>query len=151
MKSQGLSTLRKVESADAGHQTLTRRLVTTILGAAVIFLGSCATLVSTSYDISDMAVKQKQNGFLIELSAHRPIKEVTAFISKDNWLIITLVGATVDFDRLRTWPPDNLISQVQVVGYSTSVQLTLKLKKDFHTCDVVHPPGSNNIDIALFQ
>lgn len=118
---------------------------------SVSFLSSCASLSPSVYDISDVIVQQKQNGSLIELPAHHPIEDVTAFISKDNWLVITLVGATVDFDRLRTWAPNDLISQVQVVGYSTSVQLTLKLKKDFHSCDVVHPPGSNNIDIALFQ
>ncbi len=104
-----------------------------------------------TYDISDLSVQQKQNGYLIELSAHRPIEDVTAFISKDNWLVITLVGATVDFDRLRMRKPDELISEVQVVGYSTSVQLTLKLKRDFRSCDVIHAPGNSTIDISLFE
>ncbi len=151
LKSSDFNTSGDVHCIAVEHHALPHRLVAIILGATAIFLSSCATFVSTSYDISDMVVEQKQNGYLIELSAHRPVKDVTAFISKDNWLVITLVGATVDFDRLRTWPPDDLISQVQVVGYSTSVQLTLKLKKDFHTCDVVHPPDSNDIDIALFR
>lgn len=141
------------------RQTLSRvdkhiaflRLLLFLAGIGVTtFLDSCATFAPPSYDISDMKVEQKQNGCLIELSAHRPIKDVTAFISKDNWLVITLVGATVDFDRLRTWSPDDLISQVQVVGYSTSVQLTLKLKKSFRSSEVVRPPDSNNIDISLF-
>jgi hypothetical protein len=116
-----------------------------------VLVSSCATMFTPSYDISGMNVEQKENGYLFELSARRPIKDVTAFISQDNWLVITLVGATVDFDRLRTWPPNDLIARVQVVGYSTSVQLTLKLKKHFHSCDVVRPPDSNNIDIALFE
>ncbi len=132
-----------------------RSVYTALVGLATLLLAaslnSCASFSTSAYDVSGISVQQKENGYLIELAARRPVKEVTAFISKDNWLIITLVGATVDFDRLRTWSPDELISQVQVVGYSTSVQLTLKLRKDFHTCDVVHPPGSNNIDIALFQ
>lgn len=98
-----------------------------------------------------MRVEKKGNGYLIELSGRKPVKDVTAFISKDNWLIITLVDATVDFDRLRSWKPDDLISSVQIVGYSTSVQLTLKLKENFRSCEVVHPPGSSHIDISLFE
>ena len=119
--------------------------------ALAALLGSCATFSSSSYDISDIRVELKQNGSLIELPASRPIKDVTAFISKDDWLIVTLVGASVDFDRLRKREPDDLLSRVQVVGYSTSVQLTLKLKKHFRSCEVVRPPGINTIDISLFE
>ncbi len=139
------------QQAKATHQFAVRLLHFYFVSAIAFFLCSCGSFIPPSYDISNLNVEQKQNGYLVELTAHRPIKDVSAFISKDNWLIITLVGATVDFDRLRTRSPDDLISQVQVVGYSTSVQLTLKLKKDFRSCDVMHPPGSDNIDISLFE
>jgi AMIN domain len=126
-------------------------LIAFALFSSATFLSSCASFSPSTYGISDVIVEQKQNGYLIELPAQRPVKDVTAFISKDNWLVITLVGATVDFDRLRTRQPDELIAEVQVVGYATSVQLTLKLKKDFRSCDVIHPPGSDDIGISLFE
>jgi hypothetical protein len=121
----------------------------TVLLSLTLF-SSCATVFSSAYDVSAMTVENKENGCLVELSARKPIKDVTAFVSRDNWLVITLVGATVDFDRLRSWESDDLVSEVEVVGYRTSVQLTLKLKKIFRTCEVVRPKGTNNVEISLF-
>ncbi len=97
-----------------------------------------------------MRIEKKENGYLVELIVGKPISDVSAFISKDNWLVVTLVDATVDFDRLRSWEPDDLTSSVEVFGYRTSVQLTLKLRINFRSCEVVHAKGSNNIEISLF-
>ena len=132
---------------------ITRWLSASVLLMVILsltLLSSCATVFSSSYDVSSMTVEKKQNGCLVELSVRKPIKDVSTFISKDNWLVITLVGATVDFDRLRSWEPDDLVSEVQVVGFRTSVQLTLKLKQSFRSCEVVHPTDSDKIDISLF-
>jgi hypothetical protein len=130
-------------------QWLSAPVLFTVILSLTLF-SSCATLFSSAYDVSAMTVEKKENGCLVELSARKPIKDVSAFVSRDNWLVITLVGATVDFDRLRSWESDDLVSEVEVVGYRTSVQLTLKLKKIFRTCEVVHPKGTNNVEISLF-
>jgi hypothetical protein len=117
---------------------------------SLTLLSSCATVFSSAYDVSAMTVEKKDNGCLVELSIRKPIKDISALISRDNWLVITLVGATVDFDRLRSWEPDDLVSEVEVIGFRTSVQLTLKLRQSFRSCEVVHPTDSNKIDISLF-
>ena len=122
-----------------------------IVATLLTFLSSCITLFAPNVSVTDMRVEKRGNGYLVELSCRKPIQDVTAFISKDNWLIITLVGATVDFDGLRFRKPDDLVSSVQVVGYSTSVQLTLKLKESFRSCDIVHARSGDNIEISLFS
>jgi hypothetical protein len=118
--------------------------------ALLALFNSCSVFSPQLFDVSDIAVQKEQNGYLVEISAHRPIGDVSAFISKDNWLVITLVGATVDFDRLRSRRQDDLISEVEVVGFRTSVQLTLKLKQNFRSCEVIHPKETDNIQISLF-
>ena len=112
---------------------------------------SCATFHSPTYDVSDLRVEQKKNGYLVDLVAHRQIGDVAAFVTRDNWLIITMVDATVDFDRLRAIEPNDLISTCQVVGSKTSVQLTLKLKKEFRSCEVVRGPSITDVSVALFS
>ena len=125
-------------------------LLTFAAAVMLTLLSSCSVLSPAKFDVSDMSVEKEKNGYLVRISVNKPISDVAAFISKDNWLVVTLVGATVDFDRLRSWEPDDLISNVEVIGYKTSVQLTLKLKQSFHSCEVVHMKQGDNIDISLF-
>ena len=125
-------------------------LLTFAAAVMLTLLSSCSVLSPAKFDVSDMSVEKEKNGYLVRISVNKRISDVAAFISKDNWLVVTLVGATVDFDRLRSWEPDDLISNVEVIGYKTSVQLTLKLKQSFHSCEVVHMKQGDNIDISLF-
>ncbi len=112
---------------------------------------SCTTLFKPEYDVSDIRVRQKRNGYLIELEVNRRIDDIAAFVTPDNWLIITIVGATVDFEHLRSMEPNDLISSVEVIGYKTSVQVTLKLKREFRSCEVVHDNPERGVSIALFS
>ena len=118
---------------------------------SLMFLSSCASLYTPMYDVPTMNVEKKINGYLLELSVRKPIEDVSAIVTRDNWLLITLVGATVDFERFRSWKPDDLIAEVQVVGTKTSVQLTVKLKEKFRTCEVTHDKASDNVEISLFS
>ncbi len=116
-----------------------------------VLLTSCATLSGISFDISDIRVEHKLNGYLVELVTGHPIGDVAAIISKDDWLMITIVGSTVDFDRLRAVPSNDLFSECEVVGTRTSVQLTIKLKQKFRSCDVVRDPDDKSVSIALYS
>lgn len=122
-----------------------------VLTIAIEFFNSCAPMFKSESGISDIYLEHKKNGYLIELQGSRSVKNVAAFISTDNWLVITLVDSDVDFDRLRSWQPEGPISDVEVVGYRTSVQLTLKLKEKFRRCELVPEGESKNIQIALFS
>jgi len=92
-----------------------------------------------------------KNGCLVKLQGNGCVQSVAAFISTDDWLIVTLVGATVDFDRLRSWKTDDPFGDIAVVGYRTSVQLTLKLTTKFRSCEVVPNTGSDDVEIDLFN
>jgi len=122
-----------------------------ILLLAMELFGSCAPLFRPDTGISDIRVEHKKNGCLVTLQGNEPVKNVAAFISTNDWLIITLVGTTVDFDRLRSWRTDDPIGDVAVVGYKSSVQVTLKLTAKFRSCEVVPGNDSDNVEIALFN
>ncbi len=126
-----------------------RKTFTAVVLLAAFFY-SCAALSPAEAVVSALRFDQKLNGCLVELVSNRRPGEVEAFITHDNWLIITIVGATVDFDRLRSTEPNDLISMCQVVGSRTSVQLSLKLKQEFRSCEVVRGPSDTNVSIALF-
>ncbi len=121
-----------------------------LLLISVFLFASCSTFLAPTYDVSNIRVEQKKNGYLIDLVARRKLGDVAAIITRDNWLVVTIVGASVDFDRLRSMEPNDLISTCQVVGSKTSVQLTLKLKQEFRSCEVVRGPSDTDVSIALF-
>ncbi len=129
---------------------LGRTYLVALVSFAVAF-SSCSSFLSPAYDITGIRVEQKKNGFLVDLLARHKLGDVGAIITRDNWLIVTIVGATVDFDNLRSMEPNDLFSMCQVVGSKTSVQLTLKLKQDFRSCEVVRGPTDSDVSIALFS
>ncbi len=129
-----------------------KNIISLLLSVCVAgIFNSCATFSSPSYDISGVRVEHKKNGYLVDLRVNHAVGDVAAFISKDNWLIVTVVGATVDFDRLRAMEPNGLITECQIVGSRTSVQVTLKLREEFRSCEVIRSPDGTDVSIALFS
>lgn len=118
---------------------------------ALVLIPSCTPLFRTKAGISDMRIQKKDNGYLVEFACNNKVGDITAFISSDDWLVITLVGISVDFDRLRSMPPNDLYSSVQVVGYRTSIQVTLKLRQKFRSCQIFRNPSNDDVGVALFQ
>lgn len=128
--------------------TFTLRLV--FLVSVALLGNSCMPLFRSQAVVTGIETHERDNGFVVQLTCGRTVGDVSAFISADNWLVITLVGTGVDFDRLRSTPPNDLFSSVQVVGYQSSVQVTLKLRQQFRSCDVVANPQNDDVLISLF-
>lgn len=122
-----------------------------VLTLLALTVNSCASFFLPEYDVSDISVQKKDNGYLILLAVNRDIRDVSAFVTNENWLVVTIVGATVDFDHLRSMGPNDLFSSVEVIGFKTSVQVTLKLKPEVKSCEVVHDQSDRDIAISLFN
>ena len=82
------------------------------------------------YNIYDLKVSQKLNGFLIEINLSEPLN-YEVFKSEDNWLIINFFEGKIDtiyFSKLNI--PD-VISESKAYQFQGSAQLSLKLYKEF--------------------
>ncbi|MDP2960535.1 MAG: N-acetylmuramoyl-L-alanine amidase, partial [candidate division Zixibacteria bacterium] len=82
------------------------------------------------YNIFDLKVSQKLNGFLIEINLSKPLN-YEVFRSENNWLIINFFEGKIDtiyFSKL--YIPD-VILESKAYQFQGSAQLSLKLYKEF--------------------
>jgi N-acetylmuramoyl-L-alanine amidase len=107
-------------------------------------------LVKPKFDIYDAKVEQRSNGYLLRFFAGRKIKDYEVWLGRDNWLYMTISGARVDISQIKKLAPSKVVSKVEVVQYSQSVQLSLKLIPKVKHYEVVSGNDSDDILIALY-
>ena len=110
---------------------------------------SCCSFAKPEFDVADLWTESRANGCLVQLSTGRKVEAVEALLTRSDWLIITIPNATVDFDRIRSISPNELVSSVEIIGFRQSVQVSLKLNKKFASCEVVQNKGTRDIVISL--
>jgi N-acetylmuramoyl-L-alanine amidase len=106
--------------------------------------------VKPKFDIYDAKVEQRSNGYLLRFFAGRKIKDYEVWLGRDNWLYMTISGARVDISQIKKLAPSKVVSKVEVVQYSQSVQLSLKLVPKVKHYEVVSGNDSDDILIALY-
>jgi N-acetylmuramoyl-L-alanine amidase len=107
-------------------------------------------LVKPKFDIYDAKVEQRSNGYLLRFFAGRKIKDYEVWLGRDNWLYMTISGARVDISQIKKLAPSKVVSKVEVVQYSQSVQLSLKLVPKVKHYEVVSGNDTDDILIALY-
>lgn len=118
----------------------------------LIFLQSCSLGIFRTapvYDISEMLLEERLNGYLIRLVARREISDLEVLVNREYWLYITIAEATVDLDNLQSLKPEGLVEVIEVSSFESSVQIMLKLSQKIRYCDVLRDEKSNDILLAL--
>jgi hypothetical protein len=121
-----------------------------ILGEMIFILDSCVPPRNSIFDVSDLTIERKSNGYLICLSANKRIEGIEAFISKSNWLIITIANASMDMNKVKSLKPVGIIQKIEIDKFQSSVQLSMKLSEKGGRVEVVHDPETNNVFVDLF-
>jgi N-acetylmuramoyl-L-alanine amidase len=106
--------------------------------------------VKPKFDIYDAKVEQRSNGYLLRFFAGRKIKDYEVWLGRNNWLYMTISGARVDISQIKKLAPSKVVSKVEVVQYSQSVQLSLKLVPKVKHYEVVSGNDTDDILIALY-
>ncbi|MBE0559194.1 MAG: hypothetical protein IH628_18350, partial [Proteobacteria bacterium] len=104
---------------------------------------------SPRFDITDLDVEPKLNGYLLTLKASRPLGGVEAWLKPDGWLFVTVTDARADTDALTRIKPTGPIKKILVFQSPTSVQLTFRLSPDVVKAEVVDDPSSANLQLSL--
>lgn len=102
------------------------------------------------YDVSDLRIEQKDNGYLVELINTRNVDGIEAFITQSDWLIITVAGASVDVGKVRKLKPFGIIRKIEVDEFETAVQISMKLSGKAGPVEIVRDSHSNNVFVSVF-
>lgn len=118
-------------------------------GFILVQCSSCSMIFRQTFDITDLQVEKRSNGYFVQIAATRDLHDIEALLVRGSWLVVTIAGVKVDFERLRSIQPDDVLYSVEVTGFRTSVQLTIKLRRDFESCQVVQDQKSSDVLIVL--
>ena len=101
------------------------------------------------FDITDVQIEPKLNGYLMTIEAARKLGDVEAWLKPDGWLFVTIANARADTVTLSKLKPYGAIRRILVFQSPTSVQLTFKVAPDVNSAEVINEPGTNNLMISL--
>jgi len=123
-----------------------------MLAGFSILLSTCnpAGRRASAYDVSDLKIEQKDNGYLVELVNSRDIAGIEAFITQSNWLVITVADASVDVGKVKMLKPFGIIQKIEVDEFATAVQISLKLSEKTGPVEIVRDPHSSNVYVSIF-
>ena len=122
-----------------------------LLAGITIILDSCSSFLRTQYDVSDLKIEKKLNGYLLKFTANKRIEDMEAFVSQSDWLIVTIANATVDTEKIKSAEFPGIIQEIQTENFGLSVQVSLKLSRKPGKVEVVRDPELYDFYIDLFE
>lgn len=114
-----------------------------------LLLTSSASPLDSPFDITNIQIEKKLNGYLMTVEAARKLGDVEAWLKPDGWLFVTITNARADTVNLSKLKPYGAIRRILVFQSPTSVQLTFKVAPDVSHAEVIPDPETNNILISL--
>ena len=102
-----------------------------------------------TYDINDLVIEQRKNGYLIRIKATRHFDEYESWLRQDNWLYVTIASARADTTKLNSVKPTGIIQQILVIQNPTAIQLTFKLNRRAESAQIVPDPSSNDLLLTI--
>ena len=124
------------------------------IGITLVFISfqSCSLRIfrtAPEYDVSDILVEERSNGYLVRIVAHRELRQFEAWINRGNWLYLTIAEAKVKLDNLESLRRAGLVELVEITPFESSVQIAMKFPKKIRYRDIIRDKESNDIIIAL--
>jgi len=107
------------------------------------------TVSPSSYDIGDLIVEQRKNGFLIRIKATRHFDEYESWLRHDNWLYVTIADAHADTTKLNSVKPTGIVQRILAIQSPTAVQLTFKLNRRAESAQILADPSSNDLLLII--
>ncbi len=119
---------------------------------SLLFVQSCSLGIFTAgprFDVSDVTLEERLNGYLIRIVANRPIDDFEVLVNRDYRLNITIAEASVDLESLRSLRPTGLVEEIEVTPSEHFVQLMMKFSRKIRYRDVIRLRNSNDILLAI--
>lgn len=101
------------------------------------------------FDITNVVIESKLNGYLMTIEAARKLGDVEAWLKPDGWLFVTVANAKADTNALAQLKPYGAIRKILIFQSPTSVQLTFKVAPDVVKAELINESGTNNLLVAL--
>ncbi|HXK49474.1 MAG TPA: hypothetical protein PKW56_03325 [Clostridiales bacterium] len=104
-----------------------------------------------SFSISDLEVVEKNNGVLISLNykGDDPVSNISSFFSGDSFFNISFYKGKFS-DSIKNYVYNkSVVRSVKFFEFGDSVQITLRLKKDYNSSDISTVKGK--IIISVFN
>jgi hypothetical protein len=120
-----------------------------LLAGITIILDSCSSFLRTQYDVSDLKIEKKLNGYLLKFTANKRIEDMEAFVSQSNWLIVTIANASIDSVKIESVKPSGIIEKIETENFGPSVQVSLKLSENVEKVEVVRDPETYDMYVNL--
>jgi len=107
-------------------------------------------VVPSPFDVYDISVDRRSNGYLLRIKTSKKISDYEVWIARNNWLYITIANARVDVQAVKKLSSPDLFSDVEVIPYAQSVQISFKLIPKIEHYDVIVDKETNDILITLY-
>jgi len=102
--------------------------------------------------IKGIRYEEKANGVTVRISAEGAFKDadLTTFFKGNDWLYMTIYGATGDSLALAAINPTNSFQKVEAIAVGSSVQLGFRLNRQFKSANAHYDLRTGDIILALF-
>ena len=104
---------------------------------------------ASAFDIADLIVEQRKNGYLVRIKSKRHFDEYEAWLRQDNWLYVTIANARADTNRLNAIKPTGIVQRLVAIQSPTAVQLTFKLKEHAESAQILPDPSSDDLLLSI--
>lgn len=116
----------------------------------LIIMNTSSDVVKPRFDVYGLKVDKRSNGYLLRILTTRKISDYEVWLGRDNWFYITIANASVDVSGISNLSFPNFVSDVKVIPYSQSVQISLKLKEKIKDYEVIPSREVTDILISLY-
>lgn len=120
-----------------------------LFDAIELVLTSTVSPSRSLFDITNVQIEPKLNGYLMTIEASRKLGDVEAWLKPDGWLFVTITNARADTAALSKLQPYGAIRRILVFQSPSSVQLTFKVAPDVVHAEVITDPGTDNLLVSL--
>jgi len=112
------------------------------------------TLARSPFDITGLVTEEKNNGYLIRIQCSKTLSDYESWtkpIGDDTWIYVTLSNARADIAGMNKTQPHGFLKKVLVFQSPKSAQLTLKIKGQVTSTELVAAEGSSDILLTIHR
>jgi N-acetylmuramoyl-L-alanine amidase len=102
------------------------------------------------FDISDVQIEERKNGYLIRMPTTRKFTDFESFIGDDGTLYTTIASAKADVRRIELTKPVGIIGKVEAIQSPTALQLNFHLSRKVESSDIFQDQQSNDLLIPVY-
>jgi N-acetylmuramoyl-L-alanine amidase len=112
------------------------------------------TIASSRFDITGISTDEKNNGYLIRLQCSKKLSDYESWtkpIGDDTWIYVTLSNARADIATINKTQVSGFLKKVLVFQSPKSTQLTLKVRGQVTSTELIPAEGSNDILLTVHR